>query len=342
MASGSSYVKTLTRAQARHPELIWTENPTVDQQELIKRVAQGTLDYTVVKSNAFAVYRTFIPEIRVAFNLAEGESVAWAFPKRPDSSLRDAAARYFENIRASGRLAGILDKYYSQMPRHLDQVGTRQYVKDVSARLPSYRSLFRTAAAEHGLDWRLLAAIGYQESKWDPGAVSPTGVRGLMMLTEETATTFGIEDRTDPTQSIRGGARYFAHILRKLPDDIQEPDRTWFALAAYNIGYGHLLDARRLTKAAGSDDESWADVRPFIRLLADPAVAARTRHGYARGGETLYFVNNVRNYYNVLRWLARETGEGEPWLQRPATPPTIQADLGGAKVAARPGTNSRT
>ena len=341
VASGTSYVKTLALAQARNPDLVWTENPSADQQELLNRVSKGTLDYTVVKSNAFAVYRTYIPEIRVAFNLAEGESVAWAFPKRADASLRDAAARYFENIRATGELDRILDKYYGHMPR-VDYVGTQQYVKDVSARLPSYRNLFKTAAARHGLDWRLLAAIGYQESKWDPEAISPTGVRGLMMLTEETATTFDIDDRTDPAQSIGGGARYFAHILRKLPKDIEEPDRTWFALAAYNIGFGHLLDARRITRAGGGDWSSWADVRPSIRLLADPAVAATTRHGYARGGETLYFVNNVRNYYNALSWITRDEGESAPWLQQRSAPPAIQADLARTKLAARLAANRRT
>lgn len=335
VASGTSYVKTLARAQARQPDLVWTENPSADQQELLNRVAQGQLDYTVVKSNVYAVYRTYIPEIRVAFNLAEGESVAWAFPKRGDSSLREAAARYFERIRASGELDRTLDHYYGHMPR-VDYVGTRQYMKDVRARLPAYRHLFKAAADRHGVDWRLLAAIGYQESKWDPEAISPTGVRGLMMLTEQTATTFGIEDRTDPVQSIHGGARYFAHILRKLPAGIREPDRTWFALAVYNIGYGHLLDARRLTRARGGDWNKWADVRPHIRMLSDPAVAAGTRHGYARGGETLNFVNNVRMYYNALAWITREEGDNAPWMQQRSAPPAIQADLGRTKVAARP------
>lgn len=340
--SGTSYVKTLAMAQALQPDLVWTENPNVDQTELVNRIAKGSLDYTVVKSNAFAIYRSYIPELRVAFNLSEGESIAWAFRRRTDSSLRDSAARYFEAIRARGELDRILDHYYSHMPR-VDYVGTRQYTKDVHARLPSYRSLFKTAAERYQLDWRLLAAIGYQESKWDPEAVSPTGVRGLMMLTEETATTFGIEDRTDPAQSVNGGARYFAHILAKLPKDIQAPDRTWFALAAYNIGYGHLLDARRITKKRGGDWNSWMDVRPSIRLLADPNFSAQTHHGFARGGETLYFVNNVRNYFNVLTWLTRAEGGDEAiWTQQPSAPAAIQADLARNRIAARPTGNRRT
>jgi membrane-bound lytic murein transglycosylase F len=341
VASGTSHVKTLIGAQALHPDLVWTENPTADQIDLLSRVAQGSLDYTLVKSNAFTVYSSYIPEIRVAFNVAEGESLAWAFPKRSDRSLREAAARYFEQIRATGDLARIMDRYYSHMPR-VDYVGTHQYMQDVRARLPSYLHLFKAAGERHGVDWRLLAAIGYQESKWDPEAVSPTGVRGLMMLTEETALTFGIEDRTDVAQSIGGAARYLAHILRKLPVQIEEPDRTFFAIAAYNIGYGHLLDARRLTKAKGGDWNRWADLRPSIRLLSTPEYSAQTRHGFARGGETLYFVNSVRNYYNVLRFLNPGAGGDAGWMpQRPA-PPAIQAETTRKKVAVRPTSDRRT
>lgn len=341
VASGTSHVKTLARAQVLQPDLVWTENPVATQTELLTRVADGTLDYTLVKSSAYAVYSSYIPEIRVAFNVAEGESLAWAFQKRSDGSLREAAARYFRKIRSSGRLARIMDRYYSHMPR-VDYVGTQRYMKDVRARLPEYRDLFKQAAARHSVDWRLLAAIGYQESKWDPDAVSPTGVRGLMMLTAQTALTFGIEDRTDPAQSISGAARYLAQIFARLPEKIAEPDRTYFAIAAYNIGYGHILDARRLTKAQGGDWNRWADVRPRIRLLATPEYSARTRHGFARGGETLYFVNSVRNYYNVLTFLNPGDGVDAGWMQQRRAAPAIQVDTGRNTLALFPRANQRS
>ena len=330
IASGSNYVKTLGKAQSRHPELVWSENPHADQQELLQRVAQGNLDYTVIKSDAFAMYRSFMPELRVAFNLAEGESIGWALPQRADPSLRNAVARYLSGIRASGELNRILDHYYAHMPR-IEHVGTQQFTRDVKRLLPVYRATFEAAAERHQLDWRLLAAIGYQESKWDATAVSPTGVRGLMMLTEDTAATFNLADRTDPTQSIHGGARLFVLFRRGLPKTISEPDRTWFALAAYNIGLGHVLDARRLTISKGGDPNRWQEVRPHIRLLADPRYASRTRHGFARGGEALNFVNNVRTYYDVLRWLTRESGDDEAiWTQQKSAPPAIEANAGSA------------
>jgi membrane-bound lytic murein transglycosylase F len=327
---GSTHLETLRSAQVRYPELIWTENPHLDQTELVTQVAQGHLDYTLVKSTAFAIYRSFIPDIRVAFNVTEGESLGWAFPKRHDRSLLSEAESFFSQMRATGELGRILDHYYAHMAR-ADYVGTRTFIRAVHERLPAYRNLFRRAAAAHGLDWRLLAAIGYQESKWDPEAVSATGVRGLMMLTEQTAVQLGIEDRTDPVQSIRGGASYLARIMAKIPRQIEEPDRTWLALATYNMGYGHLIDARRLTRSRGGNPDKWTDVRPNIRLLADPVHYTQLRHGYARGGEAVNFVNNVRTYYNVLAWLTPEEGPGAGWMPQRSAPPAapIQADLEG-------------
>ena len=345
VSSGSSYVKTLARAQAQVPDLVWTENPHADQNELLNRVVAGALDYTVVKSNTFAVYRSYIPEIRVAFNLAEGESVAWAFPRRTDTSLRRAAERYFARIRANGDLDRIMDDYYGHQARP-NYVGTRQFLADVRAKLPAYRQHFKSVADEFGIDWRLLAAIGYQESKWDPQAVSPTGVRGLMMLTEETAAAFGVEDRTDALQSIRGGARYLAHILKRIPADVSEPDRTAFALATYNMGLGHLLDARRFTRAGGSDWNRWVHVRPMVKKLADPDFAAQSRHGYARGGETVWFVDNVQAYFNLLAYTTREELPLPGWMQQ-RSPAPLQTEAAPPKstptrLAARRGSNGET
>jgi membrane-bound lytic murein transglycosylase F len=333
VASGTSHVETLTRAQAINPDMVWMENPHASQTELLQRVADGSLDLTVVKSNAFAVYRGFIPGIRVAFNLAEGDSLAWAFAKRHDASLGDEVDRYFAEIRNSGTLDQILDRHYGHMPRD-NFVGTRQFVRDVRTRLPAWRGQFQAAGDFQDLDWRLLAAIGYQESKWDPDAVSATGVRGLMMLTEQTAQTLGIDDRTDPAQSIRGGARYMARLLKRLPKGIEQPDRLWFALAAYNIGIGHLLDARRLTVEKGGNPNRWADVRPNIRLLADPRYYVKTRHGPARGGETVAFVENVRRYYNVLTWMTRDSGDVPGWMQAPGAPLAARAERTERRAAA--------
>jgi membrane-bound lytic murein transglycosylase F len=170
-------------------------------------------------------------------------------------------------------------------------------------RLPEFRPLFEQASERTGLDWRLLAAVSYQESHWNPRAVSPTGVRGLMMLTNRTARQLGIEDRNDPRQSVSGGARYLRSMIERLPERIEHPDRLWLALAAYNIGLGHLEDARVLTERQGGDPDRWADVRGRLPLLTQKKYFSQTRFGYARGYEAANYVENIRTFYEILVWM---------------------------------------
>jgi len=112
----------------------------------------------------------------------------------------------------------------------------------------------------------------------------------------------GVSDRLDPTQSLRGGARYLKNIKRRLPDDIFEPDRTWMALAAYNIGMGHLEDARVITERRGGDPHLWRDVMDSLPLLQKTRYYQNTRYGYARGLEAATYVQNIRHYLSILEW----------------------------------------
>jgi membrane-bound lytic murein transglycosylase MltF len=184
----------------------------------------------------------------------------------------------------------------------LDQTNTQLFLNDVGSRLPDYVNSFNRAAAVTGLSWQLLAAVGYQESHWDPGAISPTGVRGIMMLTSPTAIRLGIHNRENPHLSIIGGARYLAMMLRKLPGSIQDPDRLWMALAAYNVGYGHVMDARRIVKKKGGDPNSWADVRKVLPLLNQRRYYHHTQFGYANGMQAVQYVAHIKDYYHVLMW----------------------------------------
>ena len=155
--------------------------------------------------------------------------------------------------------------------------------------------------------------MAYQESHWNPDAVSPTGVRGIMMLTTRTAQMIGVEDRTDALESILGGGDYFLRVMSKVPQRIPEPDRTWLAVAAYNVGYGHVEDARIITEMQGGSPDSWRDVRERLPLLSDPAWHERVPRGYARGSEPVLYVDNVRRYYEILLWMtAEEIVQDEP------------------------------
>jgi membrane-bound lytic murein transglycosylase F len=314
VVSGSSHAATLEQLRSSNPNLSWVENPLAETEELLYRLSRREFDYTVADSNEFAIGRTFHPEIRIAFDLSGGKSLAWAVDAR-DASLLKRVTAFYASLKAEGRLSQILDTYYAGTER-FDYIQSRVFIDDISSRLPQYRHWFREAADEIGVDWRLLAAIGYQESHWNPSATSPTGVRGLMMLTEDTARTLDVVDRLDPRASIFGGAQYFIRVRNQIPKRILEPDRTWFALAAYNVGIGHLEDARILTQMHGKNADAWTDVRDHLPLLTQSKWYTRVKRGYARGWEPVRFVENIRSYMDILDWVAGDSG---PPAQREVT-----------------------
>ena len=302
VVAGSSHAERLRRLHSETPGMEWIENGGLDIGDLLHLVSEGVVDYAVADSNEFRLNRRYYPELRTAFNLTEPQPLAWAFPKDEDDSLYRAAVAFFERIRADGELQHVLDRYYGHIDS-FDYVGMRVFQRHFRERLPTYRYLFEAAAEETGLEWQLLAAVAYQESHWDPNAVSPTGVRGLMMLTQATASQVGVADRTDPPQSIRGGARYLDHLMAKIPERIGEPDRLWLALAAYNVGFQHLEDARILTESQGGNPDRWADVKKRLPLLRKKKWYQQTDHGYARGDEAAQYVENIRTYHDILLWL---------------------------------------
>ena len=303
--AGTSYVDRLNTLKGQYPDLTWSEADDRETEDLLQAVWEGLLDITVADSNIVAVNRQYFPELQVAFDLNESEGLGWAFPYTPDKSLYDAAVRFLETARESGELANLIERYYGAASRS-GYVNMTVYRLRVQTRLPTYQSLFEAAAKRAGLDWRLLAAIGYQESYWDPKAISPTGVRGMMMLTEETASQLGVANRLNAKQSIDGGARYIAQLIERIPDTVTGPDRLWMALAAYNVGLYHLEDARIITQRQGADPNKWKDVQERLPLLATSKWFKTVPYGYARGHEAVIFVNRVRTYYDVLVKLDEE------------------------------------
>lgn len=299
-------VQTGTRAAERlqalkqsHPQLAWTETEDTGPEEELQLVWEGLLDLTVANSNLVTLDRQYFPELQVAFDLGDPEPVAWAFRPGNEPSVLAAATAFLQEYRKSGALAQLVDRYYGPA-RRSNFINLTVFRARVHSRLPNYQQSLEDAGKKYKLDWRLLAAMAYQESYWNPKSVSYTGVRGFMMLTRDTASELGIDDRQDVDASIDGGARYLRDLLDRLPPRIESPDRLWFALAAYNIGLYHLEDARALTQDQGGDPNKWTDVRQRLPLLADPKWVPRTKYGYARGEEAAQFVSRVRVYYDVL------------------------------------------
>lgn len=302
------------------------EVPDIDDEALSFEVATGVHPLAAVRSDVVSINRRYYPKLAVAYNLGDALPVAWVFPSDTDPSLYNQAIAFIESYRASTELARVHDRFFGQLGR-LDYVGSRKFSRDVERKLDRWRPSFEKAAEANGLDWRLLAAVGYQESHWDPDAKSPTGVRGLMMLTRDTARYLNIKNRRDPEQSIAGGSRYLREQIDRLPPEIPEPDRTWMALAAYNLGLGHLLDARTLTEQLGGDPNRWVDVRAKLPLLAQSQWHRQTKHGYARGHEAVTYVGNIRTYFDVLAWVTDgETDavpRSEPTIAPPELPPPV-------------------
>ncbi len=300
VVAGSSHADRL-QTLSRQTPINWRSNAEAGVAELLARVWQRELDYTVADSHEVSLYQRYYPELRIAFDLSAPQKLAWAFPKGDDDSLYREAWRFFRLIENDGTLAQLKERHYGHI-KDFDYVGVRKFLRHMAERLPRYQRHFQAAGKKYGVDWRLLAAIGYQESHWNHRAISPTGVRGIMMLTRSTAAEMGYRNRIDPRNSIHGGARYFTRLKRRLPDTIAEPDRTWFALAAYNLGLGHVYDVRDITRRRGGDPDKWMDIKDNLPLLMEKRWYRQTRHGYARGIEAQRYVENIRSYYDILLW----------------------------------------
>lgn len=299
VVGSSSYTELLSGLLGHYPGLHWTTSTDTEVEGLLHRVHTGALPYTIADSNIVAMDRQYYPNLAVAFNIQKPQFLAWAFPRTADRSLYDAAVSFFHDLKHSGELADLIERYYGPA-RRINTFNLVTYIDRIQDTLPLYEALFQRAGLKYNLDWRLLASMGYQESLWQPDAVSPTGVRGLMMLTNDTSLFVGIRDRLNPQQSISGGAKYFRSVMDRLSPNIFQPDRTWMALAAYNIGINHLEDARHITAEQGGNPDLWKDVVKRLPLLAEPRWYLKTRYGYAPGYQAVHYVNRIRTYYNVL------------------------------------------
>jgi membrane-bound lytic murein transglycosylase F len=274
------------------------EHAGIDELELLSTVARRRHDLAASDDLHFAIAANYHPDLAEAFELPGKLAYVWAFDAT-NEALHERAGRFIEAIRADGTLRHLDDRYFGHI-RRLDTHDIEAFLEHIRTRLPEFRHQFQEAQEITGIDWRLIAALAYQESQWDPLAASPTGVRGMMMLTSDTADRLKVSNRLDARQSIRAGAKYLAMLMDDLPETIKHPDRLWFALAAYNLGMGHLNGARIFAPGLRRDPDLWVDMKQVLPLMARPEYYKRLKSGRARGGEAVILVENIRNYYDVL------------------------------------------
>jgi membrane-bound lytic murein transglycosylase F len=279
--------------EKKYPNLSWKVDEKLGTTSLLQQVVDGKLSYTVADSVAISLFQRVHPELAVALDISDEQPVTWFSKRDDDNTLSAAMLDFFNTINGEGILARLEEKYLGHGDG-FDYVDTRAFLRAVDSVLPELQPLFEKYAQQ--IDWKLLAAISYQESHWDTQATSPTGVRGLMMLTRNTAQSLGLSDRTDAEQSISGGARYLQDMMSKVPDSVPQDEKIWYALAAYNMGYAHMLDARALTVKTKGNPDSWADVKQRLPLLSQKAYYSKLRYGYARGYQAYAYVENIRKY----------------------------------------------
>ncbi len=308
IARGGLRVDKLDYIKKQFPDFSWMLHPEMNASEIIDMVHREEIAYAAVYSNELITAQQKYPDLRVAFDLSAPTHLSWIINKSNKNDLQEKIQTFFEKIEFDESLAELIEYFYGPVQK-FDYVDQRRFIDRFSNRLPKFEPIFKAAANELEIDWRFLAAMSYQESHWNERARSPTGVRGLMMLTLDTAKQVGITNRLDPEQSIMGGAKYIKHLISRIPDRIEEPDRTWFALAAYNLGMGHLEDARIITEKNGMNPDKWQDVKSNLPYLQNSQWYKQTNYGYARGNEAVNYVESIRKYYNTIIQLTHEEPE---------------------------------
>lgn len=310
--AGTRQAKTMHRLAAEIKNLTLIEVGEGDMIDLLEALGEQKIRYVAMDAQQEELANQYIPTLRTTLTLSEPAPIVWQLGKSPNPALLEKIQTFIERIRQDGTLARLEERYFGHVQR-LKQADVEKFLGHIETTLPKLRQHFHNAERISGIDWRLIAAVAWQESHWNPVATSRTGVRGIMMLTEETADRLGVSNRLDAQESILGGARYISLLKNALHADIKEPDRTWLALAAYNIGPGHLNAARSIARQLKADPNTWYSMKRILPLLAQPKYYSRLKSGRARGGEAVIMTENIRSYYDILV-------RNEPPLNAP--PPT--------------------
>jgi membrane-bound lytic murein transglycosylase F len=319
VVAGSAQEVALQTAKLGDAKLSWETEKRSKPSEILESVASEDLDCTIANEEQIAFMRNFHPNLSTTFEIAEPTQLAWGFAPDADPELYSHMEKFFEKIEEDGTLERLIERFYGHNDR-LMPIDAAAFLAKTSKVLPHYQQLFEEAGSLTGIEWQLLAAMAYRESHWNPLATSYTKVRGMMMLTEDTADRMNVSNRLDARESIMAGARYLQLLKEQLPLRIDEPERTWLALAAYNQGMGHLEDARALAQRHGLNADLWVDVLKVMPKLRNPAVAKTLKHGLARGGEAVVFVETVRLYHDMLTRISRDE-------YKPLLPPDYQIKL---------------
>ncbi len=267
-------------------------------EQLLLQVDSGIIDCSVSDSNLFMINQRYFPELRSAIDLNQNKDLAWILREK-DDSLKDDLTIWLDRYKKDGKMKKLREFYYAYLD-DFNYYDVMVFNKRLKNRLPKYEKYFKEAGEMYAIAWELLAAQSYQESHWDPYAKSHTGVRGMMMLTKPTAEQMGIKDRIDAKKSIFGGAKYLSSLEKRFSDDITGIDRWLLALAAYNVGMGHIHDAQVLARRLDKNPYIWSDIKEILPLLMQKKYYKTLKYGYARGNEPVKYIGAIQEYLNII------------------------------------------
>ena len=297
--AGSRQAQTLRQLAEKIPGLTVVAVDRSDILDLLDEVGDHKISYAAMDSRLEDLASQYIPSLRSTLTLSEAAPIVWQLGAHPNPELQARLDEFIHRVRADGTLSRLEERYFGHVHR-LTPLDIEKFQTAIERTLPRLRRFFQDAERQTGIDWRLIAALAWQESHWDPFATSYTNVRGMMMLTEDTADRLKVSNRLDARESILGGARYLNILREGLPPDVPEPDRTWLAIAGYNLGPGHLNAGRSIARQMQADPNAWVDMRRILPLMAKPEYYSRLKSGRARGGEAVIMTENIRSFYDIL------------------------------------------
>lgn len=294
----TSYEQRLSELQKEGVDLAIKCHDDIPTEELIRQVAEKKIEVTVADSNIAFLNRRYYPNIKISIPIEEPQSLGWAV-KKGEKALLSAINDFFNSIKTDRTFEDIYNSYYGNV-EVFDRFDLQKFHQSLKTTLPKYKSIIEKVARKYGFDWRLIAAIIYQESHFDPQASSHRGVRGLMQLTKRTAEEMGVTDRLDPEQSIMGGVKYLKKLHHRY-EKAQGFDRMLITLASYNVGPGHVADAQRIAREKGLNPYKWSSLEQTLPLLCYARYIKMSKHGYCRGTEPVRYVNRILTYFDILR-----------------------------------------
>ncbi|MDF1575137.1 MAG: transporter substrate-binding domain-containing protein [Bacteroidales bacterium] len=304
---GSVYEARLSSLSDEIGGGIRIEEVNMESEQLIHRVALGEIDYAVCDENVGLVNTTYFPELDVGTAISFPQHVAWAVHPRSDSLLK-VIDQWINGFRRTDKYSILYNKYFNN--RHSYRSIHSEYYTLRSGKISRYDDIIKNESERIGWDWRLLASVIFQESRFNPEAVSWAGAFGLMQLMPITAGSYGITPDSPPEEQIRAGASFIKWLDERFDEVITDPDeRIKFVLASYNIGLGHIQDARRLAERYNSDPDRWfGSVDEWLLKKSDPDYYSDpvVRHGFARGIETYNFVKDIMNRYEHYKNIVNE------------------------------------